>query len=107
MQTKLGHLVEGIDLSKDVDAATFKELEAAFNANGVMVFRGQKITPEEHIRFSLHFGELAIHVVDQYLLDGHPEIFKISNLMKDGKRVGAPAEYWHSDLTYMARPARC
>ena len=50
MQTKLGHLVEGIDLSKDVDAATFKELEAAFNANGVMVFRGQKITPAEHIR---------------------------------------------------------
>lgn len=107
MDTNLGHLVEGIDLSKDVDAATFKELEAAFNANGVMVFRGQKITPAEHIRFSRHFGGLEIHVVDQYLLDGHPEIFKISNLMQDGKRVGASAEYWHSDLTYMARPARC
>ena len=39
----LGHLVEGIDLSKDVDAAAFKQLDAAFCANGVMVFRGQKM----------------------------------------------------------------
>ncbi len=103
----LGHLVEGIDLSKDVDPATFKSLDAAFCANGVMIFRGQKITPEEHIRFSRHFGELEIHVVTQYLLDGYPELFKISNLMQDGKRVGASAEYWHSDLTYMAKPSRC
>ena len=103
----LGHAVEGIDLSKDVDAATFRKLDADFCANGVMVFRGQEITPEEHIRFSRHFGELEIHVVTQYLLAGHPEIFKISNLMQDGKRVGASAEYWHSDLTYMAKPSRC
>lgn len=105
--TKLGHVVEGIDLAKDVDEATFQRLDAAFNANGVLVFRGQKLTPEEHIRFSRHFGELEIHVVTQYLLDGYPELFKISNLMQDGKRVGASAEYWHSDLTYMAKPSRC
>lgn len=102
-----GYVAEGIDLSKDMDEAGFKRLHDTFCANGVMVFRNQKITPEEHIRFSRRFGELEIHVVTQYLLDGYPEIFKISNLMKDGKRVGASAEYWHSDLTYMAQPSRC
>ena len=104
---RLGYVAEGIDLSKDLDNATFRRIHDTFNANGVMVFRNQKISPEEHIRFSRRFGELEIHVVDQYLLDGYPELFKISNLMKDGKRVGASAEYWHSDLTYMAKPARC
>ncbi|MSP96284.1 MAG: TauD/TfdA family dioxygenase [Betaproteobacteria bacterium] len=104
---RLGHLAEGIDLARDMDEAAFQRLHDAFCANGVMVFRNQKISPEEHIRFSRRFGELEIHVVTQYLLDGYPELLKISNLMKDGKRVGASAEYWHSDLTYMAKPSRC
>lgn len=104
---KLGHHAEGIDLAKDMDDAAFQHLHDAFCANGVMVFRNQKFSPEEQIRFSRRFGELEIHVVTQYLLDGYPELFKISNLMKDGKRVGASAEYWHSDLTYLAKPSRC
>ena len=88
---RLGHLAEGIDLSKDVGEATFKKLNAVFNANGVMVFRSQQIAHEEHIRFSRHFGELEIHVVTQYLLAGYPEIFKISNLMKNGWRAALGA----------------
>ncbi len=107
-EQRLGYFAEGIDLSRPLDAATFKALEDAFNANGVMIFRGQEhISPDDHIRFSRRFGDLEIHVVDQYLLEGYPELFKISNILKDGKRVGATAEYWHSDLTYMAKPARC
>ncbi|MEO8202923.1 MAG: TauD/TfdA family dioxygenase [Betaproteobacteria bacterium] len=106
-ESPLGYFAEGIDLSKDLDAASFDRLHEAFNANGVMVFRGQRLSPEAHIAFSRRFGELEIHVVTQFLLEGYPELFKISNLMQDGKRVGASAEYWHSDLTYMARPSRC
>lgn len=105
--SQLGYLARGIDLARDMDEANFGRLHDAFCANGVMVFRDQKLSPEEHIRFSRRFGELEVHVVTQYLLEGYPELFKISNLMKDGKRVGASAEYWHSDLTYMARPSRC
>ena len=103
----LGHAVEGVDLSGDIDDATFFRIERDFNAAGVLAFRGQRLTPEAQIRFSRRFGELAIHVVNTHLLDGHPEIFKISNILENGKRVGASAEYWHSDLTYVSQPARC
>lgn len=104
---RMGQVIEGVDLAADLDAAKFRRIEDAFNASGVLVFRGQQLTPEKQIAFSRRFGELAIHVVDTHLLGGHPEIFKISNILENGKRVGASAEYWHSDLTYLAEPARC
>lgn len=103
----LGQLVEDVDLSRDIDEATFLRIEHDFNAAGVLAFRNQRLTPEAHIRFSRRFGELAIHVVTTHLLEGHPELFKISNILENGKRVGASAEYWHSDLTYVSEPARC
>lgn len=103
----LGDIVEGVDLTEDLDESAFADIERHFNDKGLLVFRDQRLAPEQHIRFSRRFGNLEIHVVKQYLLPGHPEIFKVSNLVENGKRVGASAEYWHSDLTYVAIPARC
>ena len=100
----------GCDLARDVDDATFREIERAFHDNIVVVFRGQDLSSERHIEFSRRFGELEIHIVRKYLLPGFPEILLISNIRDDrGEHIGlADAGFtWHSDTSYRRRPSRC
>lgn len=42
----------------------------------------------------------------KFLLPGHPEIYRVSNKIRDGEPQGRDkaGAYWHSDLSYM-RPA--
>ncbi len=105
-QAALGAEVIGLDLSKPSSDAVFGELRRAFADHSVLVFRGSSLTPEEQIRFSRGFGTLAIHVVEKYLLPGHPEIFRVSNIVENGRRIGGSGEFWHTDLSYVAEPSR-
>jgi len=68
------------DLSRGMDERQFREIEAAFHDNIVVVFRRQTLSNERHIEFSRRFGELEIHIVRKYLLPDHPEILRISNV---------------------------
>jgi taurine dioxygenase len=98
------------DLSRDMDERRFREIEAAFHDNIVVVFRGQTLSNARHIAFSRRFGELEIHIVKKYLLPDHPEILRISNIRDDnGDLIGlADAGFtWHTDTSYLQRPSRC
>lgn len=98
------------DLSRDIDDATFGEIERAFHDNIVVVFRGQQLSNERHVEFSRRFGELEIHIVKKYLLPGFPEILLISNIRDErGEHIGlADAGFtWHTDTSYRRRPSRC
>jgi taurine dioxygenase len=100
----------GVDLSLPLDDATFREIEDAFHANIVALFRGQTLSEEQHIAFSRRFGELEIHIVKKYLLPGYPEILLVSNIKNDaGEHIGlADAGFtWHSDVSYRQFPSRC
>lgn len=99
-----------IDLARDLDDATFHEIENAFHDSIVAVFRDQRLTSEQHIEFSRRFGELEIHIVKKYLLPGYPEILLISNIRNEaGEHIGlADAGFtWHTDTSYRRRPSRC
>ena len=102
----LGKEVLGLDISQELDEATFAKLRDAYDQHSVLVFRNQRLSPEQHIRFSKGFGELEIHVVAKYLLPGHPDIFRVSNIMENGQRIGGSGEFWHTDLSYVAKPSR-
>ena len=71
-----------------------------------MVFPDQHLTPVEHIAFSRRFGALHIHMLEQYLMDGHPELLVLSNVKRDGRAIGIEdaGRYWHSDVTYEEVP---
>lgn len=104
----LGAELLGADLSQPMDEALFGEIRQAWlNASGVLVFRDQHLTPEQHIAFSRRLGPLEEHVLGSYLLPGHPEIFRISNKVENGVPQGRAkaGTYWHSDLSYMRPPA--
>src|SRR6202047_604793 len=99
-----------IDLARDIDEETFREIERAFHDNVVVVFRGQQLSNERHVEFSCRFGELKIHIVKNYLLPGFPEILLISNIRDEqGEHIGlADAGFtWHTDTSYRRRPSRC
>ena len=98
------------DLARDIDDATFQEIEHAFHDNIVVVFRGQDLSNERHVEFSRRFGELEIHIVKKYLLPGFPEVLLISNIKDQrGEHIGlADAGFtWHTDTFYRHRPSRC
>ena len=98
--------VTGADLKRD-DDAQFAAIKAAHLKHGVIVIRGQSMTPDDQIRFSRRFGPLAIHVLEDQLLDGYPEILLVSNKTKDGRYVGLPdaGRFWHTDQSYEEKPA--
>ena len=108
LSSVLGAEVLGVDLMKPIDDEQFDELRQAWlEANGVLVMRDQELTPDQHLAFSRRFGELESHVLADYLLPGYPEIYRVSNKTQDGKPLGRAkaGTYWHSDLSYMRRPA--
>jgi taurine dioxygenase len=105
----LGAEVRGLDLAQPMDEATFAAVEHAYDEHGVIFFRDQRITPEQHVGFTRRFGEIAYNIFGQrWSVPGCPEIVVVSNITDDGKPIGIrrAGEYWHSDMCYTARPPR-
>lgn len=101
--------ITGIDLAQTIDEATINAIEDAFDRSGVIVIRGQKITPPQQVAFARRFGEIEVNFNSgKYGLNDTPEIYKISNITKDSKPIGSrrAGENWHSDMIYAARPPR-
>ena len=103
----LGHELLGVDLAA-LDDETFADVERAFDRYGVVVIRGQRLTPDEHIAFSRRFGELDRYILDRFNLPSHPMIFVVSNIVEDGVPIGMAdaGRYWHSDMWSAPRPPR-
>jgi len=103
----LGAEINGLDLNLTLSEQSLAEIRAALVQHGVVVFRDQRITPEQHIAFSRRFGPLQVHVLNRFHLQQHPEILIVSNVIENGQPIGlvdAGAD-WHSDLSYMPKPS--
>lgn len=102
-----GAEVIGLNLALPLSEADFARIHRAHLDHHVVVFREQRITPEQQISFSRRFGELQIHVLKQFLLAGHPEILLVSNVVENGQNIGLSdaGKFWHSDLSYKELPS--
>lgn len=97
--------VAGVDLSEPQDAETIAALRTALAEHSILVFRRQSMTSEQQIAFTRNFGEPEIHLVRQYLMPEHPEIIVLSNVGAGGvKPTANGGAYWHSDISYRAKP---
>lgn len=103
-----GAEIQDVDLATDLDPTRFAEVERAFNERSVVLFRGQRITDEQHVRFSRRLGELEIHVLREFVKPAHPEVYVLSNIIENGRPVGIKdaGNYWHTDLSYTRAPSR-
>jgi taurine dioxygenase len=105
----MGVEIAGVDVSRPVDEATFAAIHDAFLRHLLVCFPGQSLDQTQHVAFSRRFGDLQVHVLDQYRSPTHPEIYVLSNVKKTGETTGEHPDkgtlVWHSDLSFQSRPA--
>ncbi len=108
LSDSLGAEIRGIDLSQPLDNKTFARIEDAFHAHSVLLFRDQSLSADQQVAFTRRFGDLEVHVLDQYNHPDFPEILIVSNVMDGDRHVGIydAGKYWHTDLSYMKVPSR-
>ncbi len=108
----IGIEASGVQATPDLSDDTFASLYRAWlESGGLLVMRDQHLTPDDQIAFSRRFGELdplTGQTVEPYLLPGHPEIYRVSNKVADGKQLGRQraGTYWHSDNSHKERAAK-
>jgi taurine dioxygenase len=104
----VGAEIVGVDLATELPDDVFERIDDAWNRYSVLVFRDQKLTPEQQIAFSRRFGDLEISPRTQFALPGHPEILVLSNIIENGKPIGnaEAGRTWHTDMSYTKTPPR-
>jgi alpha-ketoglutarate-dependent 2,4-dichlorophenoxyacetate dioxygenase len=112
LHPRFGARVTDIDLSHDLDDASFGEIRAAFARYSLLVFPQQVLSDEQQIAFSRRFGTLEATKVGSYGA-GTPLVI-LSNVAADGSIV--PDDHrlnlvhkansqWHSDSSFKSTPA--
>src|SRR5258706_7315093 len=107
----LGAEVRGVDL-RSIDDATFATIYRAWLDHAVVLFRDQQLTDGDLIAFSRRFGALdqaPIQENGRRFVEGHPEIYVVSNVVENGVAIGslgAGAAVWHTDMSYMPDPPK-
>lgn len=105
----LGAEVLGLDL-RDIDQAGFSIIHRAWLDNLVLLFRGQQLAPSDLIAFSRRFGELDLAPIQESgrrFVEGMPELYVVSNVLKDGQPIGSLGSgeaSWHTDMSYLEQP---
>jgi taurine dioxygenase len=117
----LGADIEGIDLARDLAAETVDAVKGAWGDHLVLRFRDQRLDDVQLMRFSAYFGELdwapviaasrvRVSGEDRYVEsveEGRQYISVISNIIENGKAIGALGAYesiWHTDMSYNPEP---
>ena len=105
----MGAEVIGADVSRPIPDAELARYRDALHAYNVLVFRDQELTKDQLIAFSRRWGPLGEHIMPGAASEDYEEINVMSNATKEGKPSGKhpdpTAKRWHTDRSYMPRPA--
>jgi len=97
----LGAEISGVDLAQGVTPEVFRAIYDAFLRYQVLLFPSQEIPPAAQVAFARQFGEVQVHVMNQYHADGFPELYRLSNLDEHGRPNGRHPDKgtlaWHTD----------
>ncbi len=97
----VGAEIRGVDLAAPLADATVAEIRRAFVDHGVIFFRDQRLTPEQHVAFAERFGKINVNRFFGHV-PGHPRIAEVRKEPDQTKNLG---EVWHTDHSYDAVPA--
>ena len=98
--------IQGVDLTKPLDAPILDEVRQAFEHFLVIVFRDQQLTPEQHKAFSRYFGELT-ELPQAPTYDGHTDMQEVRREAHEDKNVVPSFEHFHTDSPFLPRPPLC
>ena len=98
----LGATVEGVDLAKPLDRRDFAAVLQALGEYSVLRFPAQQLDAAQLKAFAGRFGSLEINVAGTFQEPGHPEIMILSNIVENGRPIGArdAGQDWHTDMSY-------
>lgn len=110
LSARIGAQVLGADLARPLDDDSFAAVRDAFHRHMLLRFPEQRLDEAQQVAFSRRFGELQVHVLDQYRHPRHPEVYVLSNVDRaTGRTIGRHPDKgtltWHSDLSFQRRPA--
>ncbi len=96
----LGAEIRGLDLSRDLDAASVASIREAWLEHLVLFFRDQPLSAERFQAFASRFGRVIAYPFLEGL-EGFPLIVPVVKLPHETVNFGG---IWHSDTTYQAEP---
>jgi taurine dioxygenase len=103
--------ISGVDL-RSVSDGDFDRIHRAWVDNLVLLFRNQALSDDDLIAFSRRFGALdwaPVQETGRRFVDGHPEIYVVSNVIENGEPIGslgAGEAVWHTDMSYIPDPPK-
>jgi taurine dioxygenase len=97
----LGAEILGIDVSRALSDEQFDAVRDTFVEHGVVFFRDQHLTPEQHVAFAERFGPIN---VNRFFtpVPGYPMIAEVRKEPDQRRNIG---EAWHTDHSYDEVPA--
>ncbi len=107
--------IDGADIRRPLDAATWATIRAAFEEHSVLVFRGQPLDDEAQIAFSRRFGELEVTrsinpaAGTPFARQSNLDIKTGEVIPPDDRRMVYQLAnmLWHSDSSFKAVPSLC
>jgi taurine dioxygenase len=107
----LGAEIRGPDLSRPVNSDMVAVIKQAWYQYQVILFRDQYLTDDDLVAFCRCFGELHLAPHHEYGKNAEglaPEVELISNVLRDGRPIGALGAgeaAWHTDMSMFEEPA--
>lgn len=97
----VGATVHNIDLAEPQSPEIIAEIKAAHGEFGVLFFRDQSLTPEQHEAFAEQVGGIN---VNRFFtpVKGHPRIAEVRKEPDQKTNIGGS---WHTDHSYDLEPA--
>jgi len=93
---------EVLDLDlRHLSGGQMEAVRAAYAEHGVIFFRDQSLSEDDHIAFARRWGEIDVNKFFPHI-DGYPEIAKVGKEKGQKTNIGGG---WHTDHSYDRIPA--
>ncbi|MGW0176794.1 TauD/TfdA dioxygenase family protein [Rhodococcus sp. NPDC003322] len=94
-----GAVIEGVSLREAWSPAQLEQLKNLLARYGVLFFRGQHLSDDEHLRVAEQFGRPSVHPVAAYFSEG-----AVIQQLEDNEHSAPKNNEWHTDATYLPEP---
>jgi taurine dioxygenase len=101
LATHAGAEISGVDLAPPPGGHGLAEIRRALGEYGVVFFRDQQLSPEQHIAFARCFGEIDVNRFFA-AVPGYPMIAEVRKEPEQQRNIG---NGWHTDHSYDEAPA--
>jgi taurine dioxygenase len=95
----IGAVIDDVDLTRPLDAATVAIVRDALHEHSVIFFRDQDLDEEQQIAFASNFGTIG-----QYPLTKMLGGTSLTSIIEDTADSPPDADGWHTDVSWIAEP---